>query len=345
MSTTPPGTLRIVMPVFNDWQAVGQLLTRLDAVLKRHRLRARILLVDDASTESMPPNLARAGYTNILAVEVLALRRNVGNQRAIAAGVAWVERSGTSEALVIMDGDGEDDPEDVPRLVEALQQNAGSRIVFAARMKRSESLTFQCFYHLYRLLHWLLVGVAVRVGNFSIVPANLLPRLVLVPELWNHYAAAVFRSRIPFTSIPTRRAPRLAGRSRVNFVGLIAHGLSAISVFGDVVGVRLLLLTGALGLLYLIAAGTLLASAALAEVALPTWGLGVLGLGGLLLAQLFALGVSFVMTTLSSRSAAQFLPVRDAGQFVEGCQQLYPSRTEEEPIDERRGPSRRSLAV
>lgn len=334
-----------MMPVFNDWQAVGQLLVRLDTVLKRHRLKARVLLVNDASTEPMPPNFARGGYANILAIEVLSLRRNVGNQRAIAVGVAWVEQSGTSDPLLIMDGDGEDDPEDVPRLVEALRQNAESQIVFAARMKRSESLTFQCFYHLYRLLHLLLVGVAVRVGNFSIVPASALPRLVLMPELWNHYAAAVFRSRIPFTSIPTHRAPRLAGRSRVNFVGLVAHGLSAISVFGDIVGVRLLLLTGALGLLYLIAASVLLTSAALTGLELPTWGLGVLGLAGLLLAQLFALGVAFVMTTLSNRSAAPFLPARDASQFVDACQQLHPYRTEEEPTDERRGSGRRPVAI
>jgi hypothetical protein len=333
------------MPVFNDWQAVGQLLHRLDAVLKRHRLKARVLLVNDASTEPMPADFVRGGYSNLTAVEVLSLLRNVGNQRAIAVGIARVERTGGHDALVIMDGDGEDDPEDVPRLVEALRQNAESRIVFAARMKRSESLTFQCFYHLYRLMHWLLVGVAVRVGNFSIVPAPALRGLVLMPELWNHYAAAVFRSRIPFTTIPTHRAARLAGRSRMNFIGLVAHGLSAVSVFGDIVGVRLLSLTGVLGAAYLIAAGALLAGSAVTGVALPAWGLGLLGLTGLLLAQLFGLGVAVVMMTLGGRSAAPFLPARDAEHFVHECRQLHPHHTEEEPADEQRKPRRRHAVL
>jgi hypothetical protein len=107
----------------------------------------------------------------------------------------------------------------------------------------------------------------------------------------------------------------------------------------------LLLLTGALGLLYLIAAGAVLVGAAVTGLVIPSWGLGLLGLTGLLLAQLFGLGVAFVMTTLSSRSAAPFLPARDASQFVEGCEQLHPDHTEEEPTDEQRRPSARPLAV
>jgi hypothetical protein len=344
MSTTWTGNVRILMPVFNDWVAVARLLAHLDSVLERHKLEARVLLVNDASTEPMPADFCHRSYTSLLSVEVLSLRRNVGNQRAIAIGVAHVEQGGESEALVIMDGDGEDNPQDIPRLVEALQAHGEGRIVFAARMKRSESWSFLFFYHLYRLIHWLLVGVAVRVGNFSIVPACMLKRLVLLPEMWNHYAAAVFRSRVPFTTIPTHRAPRLAGRSRLNFVALVAHGLSAISVFSDIVAVRLLLLTGALGMLYLAGGGGLLVGATLAGWTVPLWALGLLGLLGLLLVQLAGLGVVFVMTTLSSRSGANFLPVRDAGHFVEDCLQVYPRAIEEEPAHEQsRGPRR--LAV
>jgi len=173
----------------------------------------------------------------------------------------------------------------------------------------------------------------------------MLKRLVLLPEMWNHYAAAVFRSRIPFTTIPTHRATRLAGRSRMNFVGLVAHGLSAISVFSDIVSVRLLLLTGLLGLLYLGAVAGLLLGATLTGGTVPNWGLGLLGLTGLLLVQMFALGVVFVMTTLSSRSSANFLPARDASHFVEDCLQVYPQAIEEEQAHEQSRTGPRRLAV
>ena len=92
----------------------------------------------------------------------------------------------------------------------------------------------------------LLTGIPVRVGNFSVIPAAQLRRLVVVSELWNHYAAAVFKARTPKATVPTARAPRLAGRSRMNFVDLVTHGLSALSVHSELIGVRLLVVAAVL---------------------------------------------------------------------------------------------------
>ena len=148
-----------------------------------------------------------------------------------------------------MDGDGEDDPADVPRLLEHLEGGGRGQIVFAERARRSESVIFRVFYAFYKLLHLLLTGKGVRVGNFSAIPRRRLSSLVVVSEIWNHYAAAVFRSRQPNCMIPTRRAQRLCGKSTMNFVSLVTHGLSAISVYSDVVGVRLLVMSVLLAVL------------------------------------------------------------------------------------------------
>jgi hypothetical protein len=312
-----------MMPVYNDWQAIEQLLTRLDEVLRENKLEARVLLVNDASSEPAPEGLCATTYAAIVGVEMLSLRRNVGNQRAIAIGVAHVQERGDCEALVIMDGDGEDDPRDVPRLLEALQRHDERSIVFAARMKRSESWLFLVFYALYRLAHRLLTGVSVRVGNFSAVPEAHLKRLTLLSEMWNHYAAAVFKSRTPYRTIPTHRAPRLAGRSRMNFVGLVAHGLSAISVFSEVVGVRLLLATSLFVTLTVVALLGLLAAVLVMGLSVPPWAYQLIGLLTLVLAQCLVLGVLFVLIILSGRSATGFLPVRDHAYFIDGLEALY----------------------
>ena len=99
------------------------------------------------------------------------------------------------------------------------------------------------FYAMFKLLHRVLTGKGVRVGNFSVMPRRRLSSLVVVAEIWNHYAAAVFRSRQPHCMIPTHRSRRLCGSSSMNFVSLVTHGLSAISVYSDVVGVRLLVMS------------------------------------------------------------------------------------------------------
>ena len=93
------------------------------------------------------------------------------------------------------------------------------------------------------------MGFGVHVGNFSAVPFAALESLVAVAELWNHYAAAVFKARLPYVTVSTTRAAGLAGASRMSFVPLVLHGLSALSVFADTVGLRCLVAAAVLTLL------------------------------------------------------------------------------------------------
>ena len=198
------GSIIILIPVFNDWASLAQLMPRLDSALADRGLEAEVLVVDDGSTIESETPAAQPTFHAVRRVDVLRLRRNLGHQRAIAIGLAYIEDCLRSDAVVIMDGDGEDDPADVPRLLNQLEGSGQTRIVFAERTRRSESLFFQIFYALYKLLHYFLTGQKVRVGNFSAIPRRRLSSLVVVAELWNHYAAAVIRSRQPHCLIPTR---------------------------------------------------------------------------------------------------------------------------------------------
>ena len=233
----------ILIPVFNDWASLEELLPRLDQELSRSGVGADILVVDDGSLLDADGLFDAGSFHAIGRIDVLRLRRNLGHQRAIAVGLAYVEDCLGASAVVVMDADGEDDPADVPRLLARLREEGHQKVVFAERSRRSESMTFRIFYVFYKVLHYLLTGKGVRVGNFSAIPRRRLSSLVVVAEMWNHYAAAVFRSRQPHCMIPTRRGRRLCGRSSMNFVSLVAHGLSAISVYSDVVGVRLLVMS------------------------------------------------------------------------------------------------------
>src|SRR4051812_37592691 len=233
----------VLIPVFNDWPAVARLLIELDRTLGVSGRDARVLLVDDGSSETPGPDLAPPAPRRLREIEILQLRRNVGHQRAIAIGLSHSEFAIQAEVIVVMDGDGEDRPDDVPRLVDELERADGRRIIFAKRLRRSEGALFATMYALYRWLHLLLTGERVRFGNFSAIPAPLLGRLNTMSELWNHYAAAVIKSRVPYATIITTRGIRYSGTTKMNYVGLVTHGLSAMSVFGDLIGVRLLAAT------------------------------------------------------------------------------------------------------
>ncbi|MBN2560447.1 MAG: glycosyltransferase [Phycisphaerae bacterium] len=323
---TPPvitEDLAILIPVFNDWVALQELLRQIDAVLCECGRVARVLIVDDGSTATPAVDFPGQVFKALQRVDVLALRRNLGHQRAIAIGLAYAERKLRCRLLLVMDGDGEDDPQDIPRLLLKCEQGGDRKTIFAERTRRSESLLFRVFYQLYRGLHWILTGYRVRVGNYSVIPRCVLKRLVVMAELWNHYAAAVYRSRTPYDSIPTHRAERFDDQSKMDFVGLVTHGLSAISVYGDIVGVRLLIATTALICLALIGLGCVVAVRLLTELAIPGWATYSFGLSLVVLLQavMFAFVLCFVI--LRSRESSSFLPLRDYDYYVDRVETVF----------------------
>jgi hypothetical protein len=324
-------SITVLIPIFNDWEAAGPLLRHLDSALAGAGLGADVVVVDDGSTEAAGVDFGSGEFEALRSVSVLALRRNLGHQRAIAVGLAHLEARAPADYVVVMDGDGEDDPADVPRLLEEARRIGGDRIVFAARARRAESWSFRVLYQLYKILHYVLTGEQVRVGNFSVIPRARLASLVVVSEMWIHYAAAAFVSRQPRVTLETRRARRLRGRASMNYVQLVAHGLRAISVYRELVSVRILVgAAGMTALAMLGLAGAVLFARGSAEP-LPESALALAGVAVLLLSQvvLSALFLTFVL--LSERGGSLVLPARDYALFIHGVRTIVPRETPRAP--------------
>lgn len=328
MSSTANRGVVILSPVFNDWECAREIVRRIDRVLADADLDARILFVDDgstdrATTEGWPEDLVR-----VSAVRVLSLRRNLGHQRAIAIGLCHLEHEASCDTVVVMDCDGEDRPEDIPRLLERVATENGRRLVFAERAKRLEKSSFQVLYHIYRQLHVVLTGIPVRVGNYSAIPFGVLRRLVVVSELWNHFAAAVFAAKLPYETVPADRGERISGESKLGFGALVVHGLSAISVHSERMAVRGLLAIGALLVVFVALLLVVLVIRLTTDLAIPGWASSI-GLALLvLIAQLVTLSVAFVFAVLHRRTGAAFLPARDYSFFIDGVEDLVPERAD-----------------
>lgn len=306
----------LCIPVFDDWRSAHLLLERLDAVCASIDHPVDVLFVDDGSTDEVPAALSTVP-SHLAQVSVLVLRRNVGHQRAITIGLTHLFVHGTHDAVVVMDGDGEDDPRHVVDLLARLRElGRDDTAVFAKRSKRLERLSFRLGYLAFKFVHLLLTGKPVEVGNFSVIPRRVLARLVGVSEMWNHYSAAVTHARVPIVTVPLPRARRLAGQSKMNLVALVGHGFGAISVLGDVIGVRLLLVTAGLGAISVLG----IAGAGVAHygmgVPIAGWALPTLGMLLLALLNLTLISMGLAIFVRQARSNASFLPLRDYAHFI-----------------------------
>ena len=312
----------VLTPVLDDWVAARQLLSLLDSAFASTAGTLTILLVDDGSTETPPHDFGAGPFTRLQEVSVLKLKKNLGNQRAIAVGLCHIAEKIPCDAVVVMDSDGEDDPHDAVRLADKLREFSGREnevppIVFAERTQRSESFIFRLGYLGYRILHYVLTGRGIRFGNFSIIPRARLIGLTVEPMIWNHYAASVVGGRLPFATIPSRRASRLDGKSRQGFVRLVIHGLSALSCYNDIIGVRLLLFSSLLLGFSVLGIIAILALSIFTHFPLPDWTAVLAGIFIVFLFQVITLATNFTMQIISARSVQPFLPARDYTWYID----------------------------
>jgi len=321
----------VLTPVLDDWVSARELLSRLDSAFVPKADSVSILLVDDGSSEVPPDDFGEGPYTRLQEVAVLKLKKNLGHQRALAVGLCHIAEKVPCDAIVVMDGDGEDDPHDAARLVEKLRElngreNSVPPIIFAERTRRSESFVFQLGYIGYRILHYVLTGRGIRFGNFSIIPRARLSGLTVEPMLWNHYAASVAASRLPIATIPSHRGARIAGKSHQSFVKLVIHGLSALSCYNETIGVRLLLISSVLFALSLAGIVATLSLRLITHLPLPGWSSLFAGILIIFLFQVITLASTFTMQIISTRSVQPFLPARDYAWYIDRVDRC-PSRS------------------
>jgi hypothetical protein len=234
----------IIAPVYEDMDSVSELARRLARNPPRDCF---VVCIDDGSV-GQPTAISALEEAGIQGA-VLYLRRNVGHQRAIATGLAWVaEHLPSVERLVIMDSDGEDRPECIPDLLDMLDGGSVD-VVVAERGKRAESAGFRFFYLVYRTLFRALAGRKIRFGNFMAMNNLALHRLASMGETGLHVAGSVLVSRLRWQGRAIDRGKRYAGQSKMGFVSLVLHGFKAFMVFAEDVLVRV-------GVACLLVAGT-----------------------------------------------------------------------------------------
>jgi polyisoprenyl-phosphate glycosyltransferase len=237
--TTP--RLWVVCPSYDDVAAFTILRERVRDVVAESAVpfaSIEFVLVDD--TGGADANARR--LRSLDDVTVLDPPFNLGHQRAIVFGVRSVRpRLQEDDVVVTLDSDGQDKPEDLPRLLSALLSDDDlRRVVLARRSKRRESIPFRVLYLGFRVVFRVLTGTVVRTGNFAAYRGWTARHVLGHPYFDLCYSSTFLSLRLEIEYVPCERGNRYAGRSRMGYGQLIMHGLSMLMPFTDRIAVRAL---------------------------------------------------------------------------------------------------------
>jgi len=309
-------SLALVCPVYNDWPSFGILLGQLDTLFANTKTHVTVIAMDDGSLISSDLSILPA-LKNLKSVEVICLVGNMGHQRAILIGLCEITLRAQFDAVVVLDCDGEDHPMDILQLLAAHSENPNA-IIVAQRVARSEGTLFKFFYVIYKRIFKFMTGQAIDFGNFCLIPKVQLKKIVYMPESWNHLAAAIVRSRIPVVRVPTERGIRYAGVSNMNFMALTLHGLGAISVFIEVLLMRLFLVVLGIMATFLVALGFLgLYYYGVGSTDMPTWTKMILLICVMILTQLALFSMVAVFVVLAGRTSQKLPPTVFARDYID----------------------------
>lgn len=325
--------IAIVTPVLDDWDSFIALTGEIAQRFKADEIVFHLVAVDDGSNAPLDlATLPLPADGAIASVEILRLVVNLGHQRAIAVGLCAIAERKDIDAVIVMDCDGEDRPIDIANLL-AAGERYPLHVAVAHRTKRSETRTFRFLYAAYKLLFHILIGRTINFGNYSLIPMSAVQRLVHMPELWNNLAAAILRSRLRYLPVPTIRGRRYAGRSRMNLVSLIVHGLSAMSVYSDAIFVRTLIAAAFIAMTSIFGIISIAAIRFATDLAIPGWATTVVGDLLIILMQTVVIVVATSLMMLAGRSNRPIIPAVDARVFIAGGDRQKITRTTVAAVD------------
>jgi glycosyltransferase involved in cell wall biosynthesis len=236
----------ILIPIFNDWKSAFKLIENIDDIVKDKKDKFSILLINDGSTEETSTFISNVN--NINSIKILNLIKNGGHGEAIATGLKYINDNINFDYAILMDGDGEDRPEEILEFIKLINNNS-PEVITAVRIKRSESMVFKVCYQIHKIITLLLSGHLVKFGNYSCLSNKSVERLVSSGSIWLSYSGAITKNFPSTLSIPSIRGVRYFGPSKMNFFNLIKHSLKISAVFKESVFIRSALLVLLLSLL------------------------------------------------------------------------------------------------
>ena len=230
--------IKILIPVYNDWQSVYKLLKNINSEVSNLDHEFSVIIVNDASTE-VNPGLSN-NLDNLNSIKIINMKENRGHARCNAAGLKHIFENEEFDYVIPMDGDGEDRPEEIKKLVDNLIYHSDKPVV-GERIKRSEGIFFKLCYFVHKIITFTFTGQSIKYGNYTCLPKSIVEKMINEKATWSSFSGSLAKISKDRATVPSERGNRYFGPSKMSFKNLIIHSLSIISVFKINVLVRSIL--------------------------------------------------------------------------------------------------------
>jgi glycosyltransferase involved in cell wall biosynthesis len=219
--------LSIVIPIKDEKDNIPRLHESIMAALGNFSWQYEIVLVDDGSTDGSHLELAVLAGRDAR-VKVVRLRRNFGQSAAMQAGIDHAQ----GEVIVTMDGDLQNDPADIPMLLDTLKKGDYDA-VFGLREHRQDTFINRKLPS--NLGNWLIrkvTGVEIKDMGCTLraIKKDLAKSLTLYGEMHRFIPVLVEHAGATFVQVPVHHHPRTAGKTKYNITRTFRVLLDLITV-------------------------------------------------------------------------------------------------------------------
>ncbi len=220
--------IKILIPVYNDWQSVFKLLENINLEVSSLGHEFSVIIVNDASTETRPE--INLNLDNLNSIKIINMKENQGHARCNAAGLKHIFENEEFDYVIPMDGDGEDRPEEIKQLIDNLNYHPDKPIV-GERIKRSEGIFFKFCYLAHKIITSTFTGQSIKYGNYTCLPKSIVEKMINEKATWSSFSGSLAKVAKHRATIPSERGTRYFSPSKMSFKNLLIHSLSIVGVF------------------------------------------------------------------------------------------------------------------
>ncbi len=204
--------LSIVIPAYNEAESLPVLLEQIELTLKTHAYDAEVIFINDGSTDNTPEVLdALAASVALFPIKVIHFKRNQGKAEALTAGFA----AATGDIVITMDADLQDDPREIPKLLDTLH-NGGYDVISGWKFPRKDPFEKRAFSFIFNNVTAWFTGVKLHDMNcgFKAYRTEVVKELHLYGDLHRYIPILVHQAGYRIGEVKVKHHPRRFGVSK-----------------------------------------------------------------------------------------------------------------------------------